>query len=219
MDTEAMFVECFDNVFADNGSYPIEIYANHAHTIGRGNSFNNAPGILVKGDDINLTEVTWLKHEVPYVVGGNIDLGSPSGSKLIIEPGTTVSFSSGNWIRIGYITGTYGILEARGEAENMITFTSSAPADFRSPGDWDGIWFYNGTASGNILDYCTISYGGGHSGSSGNLNFHNETVGTPVISNCQISHSAAWGGFRNVSSNPVLSDNVFSNNASGDMNR
>lgn len=216
---EAMFTNCSDNVFENNASYPLEIYANHAHTIGRENSFNTGPGILVKGDKIIQAEATWLKHQVPYVVDGNLDLGSASGSKLIIEPGTTVSFSSGSWIRIGYITGTYGILVAEGDPENLITFTSSAPADFRSAGDWDGIWYYNGTASGNVLDYCLISYGGGHSGSSGNLNFHNETVGTPVISNCQITHSAAWGGFRNVSSNPVLSDNVFSNNASGDMNR
>ena len=92
-----------------------------------------------------------------------------------------------------------------GEPDNMITFSSSAPAGFGSPGDWDGIWFYNGTTNGNILDYCIISYGGGYSSNSGNLNFHNETVGVPVISNCQISNSAAWGFYLNVNANPTLS--------------
>lgn len=217
--TEAMFTECSDNIFEDNGTFPIEIYGNFAHTVGMGNSFNTARGILVKGDKIILPEVTWLKQQVPYVVDGDLDLGSPAGSKLIIDPGTTVSFTSSSWLRVGYLTGTFGILIAEGEAENMITFTSSAPTDFRSPGDWDGIWFYNGTSSGNVLDYCIISYGGGYGSSSGNLNFHNETVETPVISNCQISNSAAWGGYLTVNSNPVLSDNVLSNNASGDMNR
>ena len=217
--TEAMFSECSNNVFEDNGTYPIEIYGNYAHTIGMENYFNTAPGILVKGDKIIQSEVTWLKHQVPYVVDGDLDLGSPSGSKLIIDPGATVSFTSGSWLRVGYFTGTFGILIAEGAAEEMITFTSSAPVDFRSAGDWDGIWFYNGTPGGNVLDYCTISYGGGYGNNSGNLNFHNETVGTPVISNCQISHSAAWGGYLNVNSNPILSDNVLSNNSSGDWNR
>lgn len=219
LETEAMFTECSNNVFEDNVSYPLEIHANYAHTIGKENVFSEVTGILVNGGKIIQSEATWLKHQVPYVVEGNMDLGSSTGAKLIIEPGATVSFSSGSWLRVGYIGGSYGILVAEGDPESPITFTSSAPADFRSAGDWDGIWFYNGTASGNVLEYCVISYGGGHSGSSGNLNFLNETVGTPVISNCQITHSAAWGGFRSGSSNPVLTDNVFTNNASGDMNR
>ncbi len=218
MDDEAMFTECSNNVFEDNGTFPIELHGNFAHTVGTGNSFNTGSGILVKGDRIEQAEITWLKHEVPYIVDGGLDLGGPSGSKLIIEPGTVVNFTSGSSMRIGYFTGTYGILEARGEPGNMITFSSSAPAGFGSPGDWDGIWFYNGTTSGNILDYCIISYGGGYSSNSGNLNFQNETVSVPVISNCQVSNSAAWGFYLNVNSNPTLTDNTFENNALGDIN-
>ncbi len=87
MNSEAMFTECSDNVFENNGGYPIELHGNFAHTIGMGNSFNTGPGILVKGDQIEQAEVTWLKQEVPYVVDGRLDLGGTSGSKLIIEPG------------------------------------------------------------------------------------------------------------------------------------
>ena len=96
MDEEAMFTECSDNVFEDNGTYPIELHGNFAHTIGMGNSFNTGPGILVKGDRIEQAEITWLKQEVPYVVDGDLDLGGTSGSKLIIEPGTIVNFTSGS---------------------------------------------------------------------------------------------------------------------------
>jgi len=219
MDLDAMFTECSDNVFEDNGTYPIELHGNYAHTIGMGNSFNTGPGILVKGDQIELAEVTWLKHVVPYVVDGRIDLGSSSGSKLIIEPGAMVTFTSGSSLRVGYFTGTYGILVADGEPGNMITFSSSVPEGFGSAGDWNGIWFYDGTSNGNILDYCSISYGGGYSSNTGNLNFHNETVGVPVISNCQISNSAAWGFYLTAEATPTLSDNLFENNSSGDKNR
>jgi parallel beta-helix repeat protein len=152
-------------------------------------------------------------------VDGGIDLGSSSGSKLTIEPGTTVSFTSGSRLRVGYFTGTYGILIAEGEPENMITFTSSAPDGFGSAGDWNGIWFYNGTSNGNILDFCSISFGGGYSSSTGNLNFHNETVGVPVVTNCRISNSASWGIFLTVNATPTLSDNLYENNTSGERNR
>ena len=101
----------------------------------------------------------------------------------------------------------------------MITFSSAAPAGFESAGDWDGIWFYDGTSGGTILDYCKYLYGGGYSGNSGNLNFHNETAGVPVISNCQISNSGAWGVYLTNDANPSLSDNTFTSNASGDSNK
>ena len=219
MGDEGMFTECSNNVFEDNASYPIELYGNFAHTIGMENTFNTGPGILVKGDKVDQPEITWLKHNVPYVVDGRLDLGATSGSKLIIEAGTSVNFTSSSSIRIGYITGTYGVLEAVGEPDNMISFSSSAPAGSGSPGDWDGIWFYNGTTSGNILDYCKIIFGGGYSTGSGNLNFHNETIDVPVISNCQITNSGAWGIYLTVNANPTLLENVFESNAKGDSNR
>ncbi|MFO7670333.1 MAG: PKD domain-containing protein [Bacteroidales bacterium] len=218
MDDQARFTECSDNVFDNNGTYPIELYGNYAHTIGAGNSFNTGSGILVRGDRIEQSEVTWLKQEVPYIVNGGLDLGSTSGSKLTIEPGSNVNFTSGSSLRIGYFDGTFGILEARGESGNMITFSSSAPSGLGSPGDWNGIWFYDGTTNGNILDYCIISYGGGYSSNSGNLNFYNETVAVPVISNCQVSNSAAWGFYLSTNSNPTLSENTFENNALGEIN-
>ena len=169
MDAESMFTGCSDNVFDNNGTYPIELHGNYAHTIGMGNSFNTGPGILVRGDRIEQSEVTWLNHQVPYVVDGGIDLGSSSGSRLIIEPGATVNFTSSSKLRVGYFTGTYGILVADGEPGKMITFSSSAPEGLGSAGDWEGIWFYNGTTSGNLLDYCLISYGGGYGSNTGTL--------------------------------------------------
>ena len=71
--------------------------------LGRGTLLIADPGILVKGDKIEQADVTWLKHEVPYIVGGNMDLGSTSGSKLTIEPGATVNFTSGAGSGLGIL--------------------------------------------------------------------------------------------------------------------
>jgi len=214
---DAILTECSDNVFEDNTTFPIKIYANYAHTIGTGNSFNTGPGILLRGDQIEQADVTWLKHEVPYILDGDMELGSSSGSKLTIEPGATVKFTSGSWFRVGATNGTFGVLVADGEPENMITFSSAAPAGFESAGDWDGIWFYDGSGNGNILDYCNISDGGGYTNSSGNLTIQNAAAGVPVISNCQISNSAAWGIYVKSGTSPTLTDNNFVDNALGDI--
>lgn len=218
MKDDAMFTECADNVFEANTSFPIKIYANYAHTVGRGNSFNTGPGILLRGDKIEQADITWLKHEVPYILDGDMELGSSTGSKLTIEPGATVKFTSGSWFRVGAANGAFGVLVADGDPENMITFSSAAPSGFESEGDWDGIWFYDGSGNGNILDYCNISYGGGYTNSSGNITVQEAATGVPVISNCQISNSAAWGIFMKNGTSPTLTNNTFANNALGEIN-
>lgn len=215
---DAMFVECFDNVFGENSTFPIELYANYAHTIGLGNTFNTGPGLLVNADYIEQADITWHKQDIPYILDGNIRLGSASGSKLTIEPGTVVKFTEGTSLYVGYTSGTFGILIADGDAANQIVFSSAAPSGFESAGDWDGIWFYDGTSGGTILDHCTISFGGGYSSNSGNLIIKNEAAGVPVISNCQIQSSGSWGIYLDNGAQPTLTDNIFGSNALGDTN-
>jgi len=213
------FVAFSDNTFEGNGNVPIEILANYAHTIGTGNIFNTGPGIIVKGDEIEQADVTWLKQSVPYIVHGTVLLESTTGSKLTIEPGTTVKFTESSEMYVGYHPGEFGILVADGEPGNQITFTSGAPSGFETAGDWDGIWFYDGTGNGTILDNCVVSYGGGYSTNSGNLNVVNGiAAGVPTISNCQIEHSANYGIYLGNSVSPDMTDNAFADNASGDTN-
>lgn len=207
-----------NNTFEGNAVYPIEIHANFAHTIGTGNLFSTGPGILVKGDRIEQQEVTWLKHPVPYIIDKDVYLGSTSGSKLTIQPGTILKFTESSAIYVGYYSSTLGILIADGDPGNKITFTSAAPSGFESAGDWDGIYFYDGTGNGTILDNCLISYAGGYSNNSGNISVRNEKAGVPEISNCTISDSEAWGIYLGTNANPSLNGNIFSNNALGNMN-
>ena len=215
---DASFVSCTGNTFEGNGSFPIEIYGNYAHTIGTGNTFNTGPGIRVRADDMEQADVTWLKQNIPYLIDGTIYVGSTSGAQLTIEAGTTIEFTSGSEINVGYGSGNFGVLVADGEPANLITFTSGAAAGFESPGDWDGIWFYAGTGNGSLLDHCVVSFGGGYSNNSGNLTIKNVNAGLPVISNCQITDSEAYGIYIDSNSSPTLTDNIFGNNALGDTN-
>lgn len=212
------FKNCTNNTFEDNAIYPMLIHSNFTHTVGTGNLFNTGPGILVKGDEIDQQEVTWLKQTVPYIIDGDIYLGSATGSKLTIQPGTIVKFTKSSSVSVGYYSSTYGILIADGEPGNKITFTSSAPSGFETAGDWDGIFFYEGTSNGTIMDNCIISFAGGYSNNSGNISVRNESAGIPAISNCSITDSKAWGIYLGTNANPSLSGNVFSNNALGNTN-
>jgi parallel beta-helix repeat protein len=212
------FESCTNNTFEDNATYPIQINANYAHTVGTGNQFNTGPGIFVKGDEIDQQEITWLKQNVPYIVDNDIYLGSATGSKLTIEPGTIVKFTKSSSISVGYHSSTFGILIADGDPGNQITFTSSAPTGFETAGDWDGIFFYDGTSNGTIMNNCLITFAGGYSNNSGNISVNNESAGIPEISNCTITHSKAWGIYLGTYANPTLSANIFSNNALGNMN-
>lgn len=214
---DAMFVACSDNTFGVNTDVPIEIYGNYAHTVGTGNTFNDR-GILVKGDKIEQADVTWIKHNVPYIIGGDQYLGAETGAKLTIAPGAVLTFTENSSLNVGYYSGTTGVLKAQGQSGNPITFTSGAAAGFESAGDWDGIWFYDGTGNGTILDNCIITFGGGYSNNSGNLSIVNDKAGIPEIINCQIGNSAAWGIYLSNSASPTLTNNTFSNNALGNSN-
>jgi parallel beta-helix repeat protein len=215
-DYEGYFTACQNNNFENDPNGPIQVYANWANTIGTGNTFNNTGlGIVVLSDYVDKSDATWLKHGVPYVIMGEVYVENPTGAKLTIQAGTTLKFTEGAYLIMGY--GGYGTLIAQGTNENKITFTSAAPAGFESPGDWDGLWFYDGTGPSTVLDYCNISYGGGYSTYSGNLIIDNTMAGVPAITNCNITYSESYGIYLDNAS-PTLSGNTMSNNALGDFN-
>jgi PKD repeat protein len=213
---EGYFEACENNTFGNTATAPIQVYANWANTIGAGNTFNNTgPGIQVLGDNIDKADATWLKHGVPYIIMGEVYVQNPTGAKLTIQAGTTLKFSEYAAMYIAY--DGYGTLVAQGTTENRITFTSANTAGYENPGDWNGIWFYNGTGAQTILDYCNISYGGGYSQWSGNLIIDNTSANVPIITNCNITYSESYGIYLNNAS-PTLSGNTYSNNALGDLN-
>lgn len=214
---DGSFTSCIGNTFNENGTNPIEIQGNYVHTIGSGNTYKSGKGILVRNDRIEQDKITWLNQSVPYILDGDFYLGSETGARLVIEPGTVVSFTEGSALWVGYYSGTFGALVADADPGSEITFTSSAPAGFESAGDWDGIWFEDGTSTGTILDHCIIRYGGGYSSNSGNISVRNDTPDIPVISNCTIEFSERWGIYLGNDASPMLSNNTFSNCTAGDV--
>ena len=75
------------------------------------------------------SNTTWSLINSPYIVTSNILVSS--GVTLTIEPGVTIKFNSGLYIK------NEGIITAVGTSSNKITFESSANSPVKS--DWSGI--------------------------------------------------------------------------------
>ncbi len=205
-----------NNTFEDCVSYPVTIYGNYTHTIGANNTFNTTLGPRVDGDDLEQNgSVTWHKLDKPYYIDGTLYVNSTSGTTLNIESGTQIYFTQGSQIEVGYTSNSYGKIIAQGTASNPIVFSSGAPSP--SNGDWDGIFFEDGTMSGTILDYCEVSYAGGYNAYSGNVTFNNSGSNV-TISNSTIAHSSHYGLFIDGNSTPTITNITYLDNASGNTN-
>ncbi len=186
---------CDDNTIAGSRFSALRMFANFVGRFGSGNVFagNNTSGtfghegIWVAGDVID-TSATWPANDVPYVVQGDVELRQSYPLDpipvLSIDPGAELRFASDRRLRVG--EGNEGVLEARGTADDPITFTS---IDTASPVFWRGIDFNQGS-DGSILDHVVVSYGGRSNG-TGNVNFRIGsvvTIGVATLSLGRVRH-------------------------------
>lgn len=207
LNSEGRFGKFINNTIENPGHDGIYIYANWAHTIGTGNTFNAARGILVEAGTITQSSATWLKQPVPYIITGFVDAGlsiynsTPEGAKLTLAPGVQLLIGTH-----GHITaGGYGkgAFVANGTAAEPILISSTEP---KIKGDWGSIQFGTSTTSG-VLNYCIIEYGGYNSNGIVQVSYTN----TPTITNCTIRNSGGYGiVLQNAS--PTMSGNTFSGN-------
>ena len=211
LNSESSFTSFSNNTFSTCVNHPISIYGNFAHTVGTGNTYNSNLGIIVRGDGFNHASETWKKQSCAYYIDGTLDIESSTGSILTIEAGNKIFFTSGSQIEVGSASSTYGKLVAIGTPTERIIFSSGAPAGSASAGDWDAIFFEDGTSAGSILDFCDISYGGGYSSVYGAIDIQDN--GTNVtVSNCNISYSASHGiSYQTLTATPTLTSNTYSN--------
>ena len=86
----------------------------------------------------------------PYIL--EADVYVDAGGRLEIGPGVVVKIPGGRGV---YVAGT---LDAQGTVDSHITFTSTSAAP--APGSWEDIVFYGAGASGSVMRYCDVSYGG-----------------------------------------------------------
>lgn len=160
-------------------------------------------------------DVIWINQGTDLLFDGSVYVGSATGTKLIIQAGSVLKFGSSNEISVG--SGVNGLIEAVGTITQPIVFTSKS--SYPTKGDWDGIWFYSGSANGSVFDFCTISYGGGYN-DLGNITFKFDQGSKVTISNSTLSYSKGYGLAKDQidTSNPTLSNNIYSNNTLGDNN-
>jgi hypothetical protein len=195
------------NTFLNND---IKIYADYVHTIATGNVYDKS--IDVKGD------VTWVNQNTDLLFDGSIYVGSATGTKLIIQAGSVLKFGNSNEISVG--ASVNGLIEAIGTAINPIVFTSKST--YPTKGDWDGIWFYSGSANGSVLDYCTVSYGGGYTGAKANIVYKFGQGSKVTVKNSILSFSPGYGMMLDQptsdTSYPTLLNNTYTSNDLGDKN-
>lgn len=161
------------------------------------------------GDISNGT--VWSNTEVQRIVG---TVRVPAGVTLTIQPGTVIKFND----FAGFSLIVDGTMSAQGTLAQPIYFTSlrddgvggDTLGDGQLPvyaGQWDHIQFNSGSAA-SVLDQVDVRYGGASSMGQVVVN-----GGTLTLRNSVVRESAS-DGVRVVNSSPILTNNVYSNNAS-----
>jgi len=150
-------------------------------------------------------DTTWSLANSPYTVTSDVIV--QNGITLTVEPGVEVRFNNNTGLYV------HGAVRAVGTVAQPITFTSSSATPV--PGQWDGLFFETDSDdSRNLLDYATVSYGGGTTHWYGAYYYTNIGVldASPTIQHTTSAHSMGeglWAG----STHLTLSQNTFEHNA------
>src|SRR5262249_24478585 len=115
---------------------------------------NGTNGVQLLGNvDVN---TTWKNFRAVYYPSSYVYVSGTSKPVLTLEPGITVKFPNSNSFIVG--NGQPGNLQAVGTSTSLITLTTNSPSP--APGSWEGIRFYNLTASASKVQYVTLNYAG-----------------------------------------------------------
>lgn len=162
----------------------------------------NAPELSGRIND----EVTVGVECSNWVVTGSVDVRS--GAKLIVVPGTTLTFASGAGLTI-----SEGILDAEGAEGLPIVFTGAED----TPGYWHGVSFSNANSQHNRLSHVTIEYAGGQTYGGGlAVSGSASKPSRVVVDNSVFRHNKGFG--LTLTGNAVLSsfeNNTLTDNAQG----
>lgn len=184
-----------NSTISDCNLYPIYTFGDRVKDITGTMTFsgNNRNAIYVRGQ--NVTTGTWLNHNVPYVIGGNIDVVDLE--TLTFDPGIELRFNG-----IYDIT-VFGSLIAEGTSSEHIIFTSNQTTPAK--GDWSRVLF--NTAESSSLTYCDFNYSGSVNAT---IDIYN-SVSNVSISNCLIDNSAGYGVYNRGTSLTAISNTTFQN--------
>lgn len=157
-----------------------------------------------------LEDTFWAADTVKVI--GNVEVAE--GATLTISPGVIVEFQDFYFLQI------HGSMQALGEAENRIYFTSAEPdfflIDYSTWGAWNGIKFHNTSHADepSLLQYCNIEY---------SKNVETNGIGAAIscfdfsnlkIENCLFRNNVADHGIISLefNSNPQIINNIFTEN-------
>jgi hypothetical protein len=157
-------------------TYAGYVEAPSIHSVPEGDYTGNAIDAIEAYAPFTLeVDETFHERGVPYQVIGSFYMrpGTPNGTTtLTIEAGTTLLFSGEEFPDGRLVLGDAGagddrrvrwIADGTPEAPIVLTSGMSTPA----AGDWLGITWDSAPATGNIMNYVTVEYGGGNSGANG----------------------------------------------------
>jgi parallel beta-helix repeat protein len=200
----------FNNLnFGQNISFgAIHLHAIHIRGIDNQSDFGNNYVVVDGGQVPESDDVQWqslLNGKYLFTNAATI------WGKVSIQPGSILEFDNDVLVRVR----TNGILVANGTSSDNIIFTRREG----SLNNWRGITIETSSLE-NSMDYVEISHAGNANLVSGlgraNLGLHNNSRLT--LSNSTISNSLGYGIYLRDSAELIESNNVFSNNATGDSN-
>jgi hypothetical protein len=213
----SLVVDAFENNTLTANDRPIVLPSEMVGLLGVDSSYsgNTDDRIHVKDSDV-ATAQTWKKLDAPYFMGSSSIYRI--NAALTLEAGVSLIFNSGTALNVE----SDGSLTAVGNAEEPILFTGLV----KTPGYWHSVGFDKSNSSNNQLDYVTVEYAGsGDPSASANIRSYCR-ASTPTrfsVTNSIIKDSFGWGIYKYGTEEGgcyiTLSNNSFSNNASGDVSQ
>lgn len=194
-----------NNIFVENGSYPLRIGANASLPLNRFIN-NTKQAIEVVGETITLDN-TWKNLGIPYYISTNVTIQGTAGSDgvttLTIEPGVELRFNQNTFLYVGNTSGNPGALAAIGDENHPILFTSNQVSA------WGGINYRNTTVDNmSFIDHCIVEK------AYSNIKIDSAS---PTITNSDIRNSSNYGiCFSGSGNNPaIIQCNTIRNNVNG----
>ena len=149
-----------------------------------------------------VANATWNETEVPYVVLDDVTI--PIGFTLSWSPGIVIKPAHG---AVSFVVD--GTLNASGSSGSPVFVTSinddatggntNNNANPANPGDWDRVWFRDGSSGSlNLID---IHYGGDAGGNLAAIHIENAS---PIITNCRLRLNVRGMSSSGLSANPII---------------